>query len=37
VYVELERREAVELIISGECIQGITAFLGKQPPEFPDV
>jgi len=35
--LELERQEAVELITSGECIQGITAFLSKQPPEFPDI
>ncbi len=35
--LELERQEAVTLITSGECIQGITAFLSKQPPEFPDI
>jgi enoyl-CoA hydratase/carnithine racemase len=35
--LELECREAVALITSGECIQGITAFLGKQPPEFFDI
>lgn len=35
--LELECREAVTLITSGECIQGITAFLNKQPPEFPDI
>lgn len=34
--LELECREAATLITSGECIQGITAFLNKQPPEFPD-
>jgi len=33
----LECQEAVTLITSGECIQGITAFLSKQPPEFPDI
>jgi enoyl-CoA hydratase/carnithine racemase len=35
--LELECREAVTLIASGECIHGITAFLSKQPPEFPDI
>ncbi|NTW17830.1 MAG: enoyl-CoA hydratase/isomerase family protein [Syntrophaceae bacterium] len=35
--LELECREAVTLIASGECIQGITAFLSKQPPEFLDI
>ena len=35
--LELECREAVMLIASGECIQGITAFLSKQPPEFFDI
>lgn len=35
--LELECREATTLITSGECILGITAFLGKQPPEFPDL
>lgn len=33
----LERREAVTLIASGECIEGITAFLCRRPPEFPDM
>jgi enoyl-CoA hydratase/carnithine racemase len=33
----LECQEAITLITSGECIQGITAFLSKQPPEFPDI
>jgi enoyl-CoA hydratase/carnithine racemase len=32
----LECREAVSLIASGECIEGITAFLGKRQPEFQD-
>jgi len=35
--LELERREATTLITSGECIQGITAFLSRQKPEFPDI
>jgi enoyl-CoA hydratase/carnithine racemase len=35
--LELECQEATTLITSGECIQGITAFLSKQPPEFPDL
>ena len=35
--LEMERREATTLITSGECIQGITAFLSKQTPEFPDI
>ena len=35
--LELECREAVTLITSGECILGITAFLSKQPPEFFDI
>lgn len=35
--LELECQEAVTLITSGECIHGITAFLSKQPPEFPDI
>ena len=35
--LELECQEAITLITSGECIQGITAFLGKQPPEFQDI
>lgn len=35
--LELECQEATTLITSGECIQGISAFLNKQPPEFPDI
>ena len=35
--LELECREAVTLITSGECIRGITAFLSNQPPEFLDI
>lgn len=32
----LETVEATDLIASGECITGITAFLSRQKPEFPD-
>lgn len=32
----LETQEAVDLIASGECIYGITAFLSKKKPDFPD-
>jgi len=35
--LELERNAAVELIVSGECMHGITAFLSKQEPVFPDI
>jgi enoyl-CoA hydratase/carnithine racemase len=35
--LDLERDQAVSLIVSGECIQGITAFLSKQKPVFPDI
>ncbi|HQP30792.1 MAG TPA: enoyl-CoA hydratase/isomerase family protein [Deltaproteobacteria bacterium] len=35
--LELERSQAVELICSGECLHGITAFLAKQEPVFPDI
>ena len=34
--LELETEEAVTLIASGECIHGITAFLSKQKPVFPE-
>ncbi len=27
---------AAKLIASGECIHGITAFMGKKAPRFPD-
>ncbi len=33
----LELQEAVSLIVSGECVHGITAFLAKQEPDFPDI
>lgn len=32
----LEMRRAVTLIAGGECVYGITAFMSKSPPEFPD-
>jgi enoyl-CoA hydratase/carnithine racemase len=35
--LDLEREQAGSLIISGECIHGITAFLSKQKPVFPDI
>jgi enoyl-CoA hydratase len=35
--LELETAQAVELTASGECIHGITAFLLKKEPEFPDL
>jgi enoyl-CoA hydratase/carnithine racemase len=34
--LDLETTEAVDLIASGECITGITAFLSRQKPEFPE-
>ncbi len=35
--LDLEREQAVSLIVSGECIHGIKAFLSKQKPVFPDI
>jgi enoyl-CoA hydratase/carnithine racemase len=35
--LDLEREQATTLIVSGECIHGITAFLSKQEPLFPDI
>ncbi len=35
--LEMETEEAVELTASGECYHGITAFLSKKEPEFPDI
>lgn len=32
--LELEMARAIALIASGECVQGITAFLAKQKPKF---
>ncbi|MDM8523868.1 enoyl-CoA hydratase/isomerase family protein [Desulfococcaceae bacterium HSG8] len=34
--LDLEMERAVSLITSGECYHGITAFLSKKEPEFPD-
>jgi len=34
--LELESKKAVELIVSGECVHGITAFLTKEKPVFPE-
>lgn len=34
--LELESRHAVELILTRECIDGITAFMSGKPPEFSD-
>ncbi|MBW1849299.1 MAG: hypothetical protein JRJ27_19725, partial [Deltaproteobacteria bacterium] len=34
--LELEAETAAELIASGECMYGITAFMEKKKPEFPD-
>ncbi len=35
--LDFESKSAVSLIASGECIHGITAFLEKRKPEFPDI
>ncbi len=32
----LEQERAADLIASGECVHGITAFMSKQPPRFPE-
>lgn len=34
--LDLEADKAAELIVSGECVHGITAFMSKKDPEFPD-
>jgi enoyl-CoA hydratase/carnithine racemase len=34
--LEMETEKAISLIASGECFHGITAFLSKKKPEFPD-
>ena len=34
--LEMEADAAAELIASGECVHGITAFLERRAPEFPD-
>ncbi len=35
--LDLEAERAVSLILSGECVHGIGAFLAKQEPRFPDI
>lgn len=35
--LDLEAEKAVSLIMSGECIYGVAAFLEKKEPEFPDI
>ena len=34
--LELEMEKAISLIATGECFHGISAFLSKEKPEFPD-
>ena len=34
--LDLEYEKAVSLITSGECVQGIAAFISKEKPEFPE-
>jgi enoyl-CoA hydratase/carnithine racemase len=34
--LDMETEEAVTLIVSGESVHGISAFLTRQKPEFPD-
>ncbi len=34
--LDLEAEQAVSLIVSGECIHGVAAFLEKREPDFPD-
>lgn len=34
--LDLEEKTAVDLIISGECMVGVAAFLEKKVPDFPD-
>jgi enoyl-CoA hydratase/carnithine racemase len=34
--LDLEAETAAKLIASGECMHGITAFMEKKKPEFPD-
>jgi enoyl-CoA hydratase/carnithine racemase len=34
--LDLERRTAIDLIATGECLHGIAAFLTGQPAVFPD-
>jgi enoyl-CoA hydratase/carnithine racemase len=34
--LEMESQEAIDLILTGECVHGISAFLERRKPEFPD-
>jgi len=34
--LELETKEAVDLIASGECLHGVAAFLARETPAFPE-
>ena len=34
--LEMESKEAVDLIVTGECVYGIAAFLTKEKPDFPE-
>lgn len=34
--LEMESKEAVDLIVTGECVYGIAAFLTKEKPVFPE-
>lgn len=34
--LDLEMEKAISLITTGECVYGISAFLSKETPEFPD-
>ena len=34
--LDLEFEKAVDLIAAGECVHGITAFMSRKKPEFPE-
>lgn len=34
--LDLEYENAVDLITAGECVHGITAFMSRKKPEFPE-
>ena len=34
--LEMESQEAIDLILTGECVHGISAFLERRKPDFPD-
>lgn len=34
--LQMESQEAIDLILTGECVHGISAFLESRKPEFPD-